>query len=726
MFGSIKRLYTRVSGKLQRRTAVKDSIGGDVRYTTGEHCNYNTDPVEGSTKSYKKLIPGSRRRRRQYVNSPGILRLGKPLPTPYSAVILSDEDINLPCSPMTVAQLRAKLASLGADPLSRVPVDEEGGVIEEMEFEAMNYEAINDEEMPEDIAQESGYTEDAKLTEEQVVDRWLRTFIGGNYNFNVVYAWVCAGGWRASGRRPGYWHQSLCHAAGNAQAERHVRATESDSGAVYRSIENPIGTWPRRIWDVCANRVIPFEWIAAGGAGDFWAISHAWTDDMRSTWTEANQHQWPVPLPQGVRLEDIRKELVGMNARYCWLDVLCLRQEHPDDAEAEKIRLDEWELDVPTVGIVFVHAKRVVTYFNGLGRQFNPEKLGTDSSRNWINRAWTMQETVSTQDMIVAGLPQGMNKPFEIDIGNNTLLGSYINTLATMLGRTLPVDTDIPYELMDPEIQDMHLRSFRINSSIQLDSSTFSTILLEMGRRQTLNPVDKVAALMYLLLNGLHSSHLPVYLPSETAAAAWGSSTHWFPSWEQVMKYPDVSITETQDGPQSAGNTLSSIPTTRLGCGRLVRNCTLTWNRFTELTPSAEKAGKYTYTLTSPYYESTTVWVSADAFPNGPTQIPDGVYTTFIPREPNSDGHEPLPWIVLCHEVRRAELIRSSGDGGGEEGYVSADEDQEEGDDQYPGMRVYLKKIATVRWDHVGGCLLLKRMFDLGDGEGSKHEVWLY
>jgi len=339
-------------------------------------------------------------------------------------------------------------------------------------------------------------------------------------------------------------------------------------------------------------------------------------------------------------------------------------------------------------------------------------------------------------------------------IGNNTQLGSHINTLAAILGRTLPADSDIPYELMDPEFQDMHLRFFRINSSIQLDSNSFSKILLEMCRRQTSNPVDKVAGLMYLLLNGLHSSHLPVYLPSETAAAAWEryikstaslgthptryvlelldafphpSSKHWFPSWEQVMRYPDVSITEPQDEPQPADTTPSPVPVTRLGCGRLVRNCTLTWNRFTGLTQDTEEAGKYTYTLTSPYYESTTVWVSADAFRKGPTQIPDGVYTAFIPREPsNSTGHEPLPWVVLCREVQRAELIRSSGGGGGEGGYVSADEDQEEGDDQYPGMRVYLKKIATVRWDYLEGCLLLKRMFDLGDGEGSKHEVWLY
>lgn len=433
MFDSIKRLYLRAILRLQRRGTVKDGTVGEKKYTTGEHCSYNSPSQEGSTKSFSKILPGSRRRKRQQVNSPGILRPGKPLPTPHAAVILSDEDIALSCSNMTVQQLRLKLASLGGDPISRIPVDEEGGVIEEMEFEAMNYEAIHKEEMPEELVQERGYAEDAKLTEEQVVERWLRMFIDGNYTFNVAYAWVCAGGWRASGRRPAYWHSSLCQAAGNPQAERHVRMIEEGRGTAYRSIENPIGTWPRRIWDVCANRVIPFEWIAAGGAGDFWAISHAWTNDMQPSWTDANQRQWPVPLPRGVLLEDIRKELLGMNARYCWLDVLCLRQVNPEDPEAEKMRLNEWELDVPTIGIVYVHARRIVTYFNGLGRKFDLQRLKENSESHWVNRIWTIQETVATQDMIIAGLPEGSHKPLDADVGKPT---SYTNALMLLTQRT--------------------------------------------------------------------------------------------------------------------------------------------------------------------------------------------------------------------------------------------------------------------------------------------------
>lgn len=321
---------------------------------------------------------------------------------------------------MTTAQLRAKLCSLGADPVSRVPVDEEGAIIEELDFEAMNHEAIHDEEMPEELALELGYTDDGRLTEEQIVERWLQAFIDGNHSFGTAYAWVCAGGWRVSGRRPGYWHSSFCQAAGNPQAERHlamVPGNNNGNGVLYRTVENPIGTWPRRIWDVCANRVVPFEWVAPGGAGDFWAISHAWTDDMQPNWTDANQRQWPVPLPRGVSLEDVRSELVEMNARYCWLDVLCLRQANPEDPEAEKVRLDEWELDVPTVGIVYVHARRVVTFFNGLGRKFDSEQWNGESPRHWVNRVWTVQETVATQDIIVGGLPVGgINKPFEVHV----------------------------------------------------------------------------------------------------------------------------------------------------------------------------------------------------------------------------------------------------------------------------------------------------------------------
>lgn len=84
--------------------------------------------------------------------------------------------------------------------------------------------------------------------------------------------------------------------------------------------------------------------------------------------------------------------------------------------------------------------------------------------------------------------------------------------------------------------------------------------------------------------------------------------------------------------------------------------------------------------------------------------------------------------MVLCREIGRAEVLDVGAgvgvDGAG--GYISADEDRVNGGDQYPGMRVCLRKVATVRWDLKGGGLLMKRMFDLGDGgEEAKHEVWL-
>lgn len=305
---------------------------------------------------------------------------------------------------------------------------------------------------------------------------------------------------------------------------------------------------------------------------------------------------------------------------------------------------------------------------------------------------------------------------------------------------------------MDPEVQDIHLRTFRINGSIQLDTNTFPKMLLEINRRYASNPVDKIAALMYLFLNGIHAHSLPIYIPSETPAAAWErfikstarfgqhptryalalldifphpSSRHWFPSWGQVANYPDVSVTDPQEeGILTEGSPLYP-PTTRLGCGRLVRNCTLTWNRFT----GADEAGRYTYTLSSPYYETTTVWVSSDAFKDGPTQIPDGTYTAYIPYDHEVE-HGALPWIALCREVGKAEIIEDSRADNlpGVSGYISTEEDEEQWVDQYPAMRIFLRRITTVRWDHEGENLLLKRVFDLGDAEGSpsKHEVWLY
>jgi len=253
-------------------------------------------------------------------------------------------------------------------------------------------------------------------------------------------------------------------------------------------IKYALNAWPRRIWDVCSNRVMSFKFLYdyitpydgnIKVSKNFWAVSHSWTSDMELTWSEVNCYEWPIPLPRDVTLAQIRKRLLELGAQYCWLDVVCLRQalparltnpvlqsvhEYPERnplpeeqvwsaieersqgsheerklelekwrqdwenriAEAEDKRQLEWELDVPTIGIIYRKAEVVVYYLNGLMREFERDSLDCSlcgkalslsfnshhqnpmcltaplpgsildlhsaDERHWFNRAWTVQE----------------------------------------------------------------------------------------------------------------------------------------------------------------------------------------------------------------------------------------------------------------------------------------------------------------------------------------------
>jgi hypothetical protein len=178
----------------------------------------------------------------------------------------------------------------------------------------------------------------------------------------------------------------------------------------------------RRAGDLYSNRVLPF-WVIASDLecpmvydpntdtafesniqDKLWAVSHAWKEenDQGSVNTIINNYEWLVPIPSDTCLENVRIELLNLGAEYVWLDVLCLRQkgdDHPED-----IRLQEWELDVPTIGHVYQHDRyqTVITYFNGLGRPFIMGSTIIRGSQHWVNRAWTLQETTPTW------LPGGM------------------------------------------------------------------------------------------------------------------------------------------------------------------------------------------------------------------------------------------------------------------------------------------------------------------------------
>ena len=191
--------------------------------------------------------------------------------------------------------------------------------------------------------------------------------------------------------------------------------------------------FPRRIWDICANTVIPATWFCGPpcpltgrrgvGALGVKPVSHAWVadEDRSLILTEANQQMWLIPLPKGVRLEDIRGEMIRLGVRYAWLDVLCLRQRVqpacatglgiPVSIRREQRRLEEWKVDVPTIGAVYSNLDDyslcdggpIVIYMSGLGRPFRGD--GWDSNRHWLRRAWTLQESPDLSKCLIAGLP---------------------------------------------------------------------------------------------------------------------------------------------------------------------------------------------------------------------------------------------------------------------------------------------------------------------------------
>ncbi|KAK0447576.1 hypothetical protein EV421DRAFT_1786793 [Armillaria borealis] len=245
---------------------------------------------------------------------------------------------------------------------------------------------------------------------------------------------------------------------------------------------------PRRVWDLRANRV-----------------------DRTDVWTPINGYQWPVPIPKDSNLDLIRIEMLNLGADYVWLDVLCLRQ---PGGPGEHLRMEEWKVDVPTIGWAYRHAAKVAYYFNGLGRPLSFKPGDFESDRCWFNRAWTLQEI--TPIMIIGGetASDGM---------------------------------------MEGVVQRRFKEQLQALQKMQRNNSVLG-ILSHMRDRVSTNPVDRIAGLAYLL----DSTHLPTYDMEQSEESAWvafmnamgpwsrvellffypapgNGSKYWHPSWNQAM-----------------------------------------------------------------------------------------------------------------------------------------------------------------------------------------------
>ncbi len=343
----------------------------------------------------------------------------------------------------------------------------------------------------------------------------LEDFIEKNYDFGTAYALL----------RP-VWDTN----PSNIQDELR-RSEEKDRECRQKALvgNRIVDTLlrPRRAWDLYSNRVVP-SWITYKIPTP---ISHAWVDekDRVDVRTPINGKEWPVPIPKDADLNLIRIEMLNLGEEYAWLDVLCLRQKE-EGGPREDLRMEEWRLDVPTIGRVYKDVK-VVIYLSGLGQPLRLKDSDLDSDRSWFRRAWTLQE-VGDGRIIAGDMPDGPLHAKRID-GRN-----YETVLLTRFH------------------EELH--------SVMRGSGHIFAVLADMQKRVSTNPVDRVAGLAFLLLPHV----IPAYHESETLEDAWTALMNamytfmralfllvypgvglgckkWGPTWDQVMKQPlpkDVGV----------------------------------------------------------------------------------------------------------------------------------------------------------------------------------------
>ncbi len=288
---------------------------------------------------------------------------------------------------------------------------------------------------------------------------------------------------------------------------------------------------PRRVWDLHANRVVPY-WVANELP---LPISHAWVadQDLKREMMPINGYEWPVPIPKDVDLDLIRIEMLNLGAEYVWLDVLYLRQEgqgvdprgNPSQEEwdrREALRKEEWKVDVPAIGWLYTWTNRVVCYLSGLGLPLSFKTASDfEDDRCWFNRAWTLQET--PRNPLVAG-------------------------------KTCD-DGIIDERFMTEEMQWRFNEQLESLRQMMRGEPSLFMVLSQMQKRKSTKPVDKVAALVYLF----HSQHIPIYDAGQSEEDAWtelmNDMSGWFraeffflypklgngikfwrPSWQQAME----------------------------------------------------------------------------------------------------------------------------------------------------------------------------------------------
>lgn len=410
----------------------------------------------------------------------------------------------------------------------------------------------------------------------------LRYCISHDYDFGTAYA-LLRNGWE----RLGDAHSSLTDRLAVEEIDNRRRKGDRDmlksDEDGHLAIIDPVTVKPRRIWDLLAHRVVPYDSVDAFKTKKPWAISHSWVADIETVMTSVNGFEWPVPLPKDVTLEAVRDELLDAGAEYCWLDILCLRQVS-DSKSFEHLRSLEWEIDVPTIGNAYLGNGKVVRYYNGLGRPF--ETSGWGDVHHWSNRAWTLQEFKS--ESIVGGVANPAGLPTR-KIADGRFSGqsmkqyeAHWDSISKLLEYRTPTT---PHSGLNENP----------NRAIRTTCCGFFGLLKEMRERYASNEVDKVAGIGFLML----PASLPAFSERTTPEEAWTRCVHhmssamrdellfrfpapgdgghsWFPSWKQIQ---DKRYVLPEDRPGS----LDDISDRRSGLTNHVRRSATSYTYFGHL-----------------------------------------------------------------------------------------------------------------------------------------------
>ncbi len=151
----------------------------------------------------------------------------------------------------------------------------------------------------------------------------------------------------------------------------------------------------------------------------------------------------------------------------------------------EHLRIEEWKLDVPTIGAVYQCSIPVACYLSGVWLPLSLKKGDLDSDQCWFKHAWTLQE-VGKRQVIAGDTPDGpLHRPKDKD-------GNYETELLTRFHKQLKSMDSISY-------------------------GDIFAVLADMQNWVSTNPVDKVAGLTF----SLRSQRIPAYDETQSLEEAW-------------------------------------------------------------------------------------------------------------------------------------------------------------------------------------------------------------